>query len=65
MAAMPITPDFESLREPGRNGRLLGYYDARRGILKIKRSDGPECTLDAFERHWTRAEAPAVALFYL
>ena len=34
---MPITPDFEPLREPGRNGRLLGYYDARRGIHKIKR----------------------------
>ena len=50
MAAMPITPDFEPLREPGRNGRLLGYYDARRGILKIKRSDGPECTFDLADK---------------
>ena len=55
---MPITPDFEPLREPGRNGRLLGYYDARRGILKIKRSDGPECTFDL-------ADKTAKALFYL
>ena len=47
---MPITPAFEELREPGRNGRLLAYYDARRGVLKIKRSDGPECTFDLADK---------------
>ena len=46
MSAMPVTPEFEDLKEPGKYGRLLARYDRRRGILKIKRPDGPECTFD-------------------
>lgn len=50
---MTVTPAYIEIREPSldatRRGRLLARYDPARRILRIKRNDGPEITVDLAE----------------